>query len=84
MRISKLIRDPAASARNPHRGVVATAKACSRFPFSGTTLSTLSYDLASYSQTKFALQFDRRRPLPVALAHTLINAHMAETATRPR
>src|SRR5689334_18071793 len=48
-------------------GFLATAKGCSYFPFSGTTLSTLSSELADYDKTKSALHFDPKRPLPVAL-----------------
>src|ERR671931_1720103 len=48
-------------------GFLATAKGCSYFPFSGTTLSTLSSDMAPYSRTKSALHFDAKRPLSAAL-----------------
>src|SRR4030095_7183324 len=60
-------------------GFLATAKGCSYFPFSGTTLSTLSSDLAKYGRTKSALHFDPERPLPVALVRKLIKARIAET-----
>src|SRR5262249_19573768 len=60
-------------------GFLATAKGCSYFPFSGTTLSTLSSDLAAYSRTKSALHFDPERALPVALVRKLIRARIAET-----
>ena len=63
-------------------GFHATAKGCSYFPFSGTTLSTLSSDVAAYSRTKSALHFDPKRSLPVALVRKLIKARIAETATR--
>jgi hypothetical protein len=64
------------------RRLLATAKGCSYFPFSGTTLSTLSSDVAAYSRTKSALHFDPKRPLSVALVRKLIKARIAETATR--
>jgi uncharacterized protein YdhG (YjbR/CyaY superfamily) len=63
-------------------GFLATAKGCSYFPFSGTTLSTLSPNLAGYSRTKSALHFDAKRPLPVALVRKLIKARIAETKMR--
>lgn len=68
-----------ASGGRPRAGFLATAKGCSYFPFSGTTLSTLSSELAAYSQTKSALHFDPKRPLPVALVRKLIKARIAET-----
>jgi uncharacterized protein YdhG (YjbR/CyaY superfamily) len=60
-------------------GFLATAKGCSYFPFSGTTLSTLSADLARYSRTKSALHFTPERPLPVTLVRKLLKARIAET-----
>jgi uncharacterized protein YdhG (YjbR/CyaY superfamily) len=65
-------------------GFLATAKGCSYFPFSGTTLSTLSADLVAYSRTKSALHFDPERPLPVGLVRKLIKARIAETAKPKR
>ncbi len=59
-------------------GFLATAKGCSYFPFSGTTLSTLSSELAGYAQTKSALHFDPERPVPLALVRKLIKARIAE------
>src|ERR671934_2039849 len=55
-------------------GFIATAKGCSYFPFSGTTLSTLSSDLAAYERTKSALHFEIERPLPIGLVRKLIKA----------
>jgi uncharacterized protein YdhG (YjbR/CyaY superfamily) len=63
-------------------GFLATAKGCSYFPFSGTILSTLSSDLETYDQTKSALHFDPKRPLPVALVRKLLKARIAETTMR--
>jgi len=65
-------------------GFLATAKGCSYFPFSGTTLSTLSSDVAAYDRTKSALHFDPKRPLPIALVRKLVKARIAETARRKR
>ena len=62
-------------------GFLATAKGCSYFPFSGTTLATLASEIASYEQTKSALHFDPKRPLPKALVSKLIKARIAETQT---
>src|SRR4051794_12603563 len=52
-------------------GFLATAKGCSYYPFSGTTLSTLSSELAAYEQTKSALHFDSKRPLSATLVRKL-------------
>ena len=63
-------------------GFLATAKGCSYYPFSGRTLSTMASDVAPYSQTKGALHFDPRRPLPVALVRKLLKARIAEMGNR--
>lgn len=65
-------------------GFLATAKGCSYFPFSGTTLSTLSSELSGYGKTKSALHFDPKRPLPAALVRKLIKARIAETKSPAR
>ena len=62
-------------------GFLATSKGCSYYPFSGTTLQTLAVDVADYSQTKGALHFDPKKPLPKALVRKLIAARIAETGT---
>jgi uncharacterized protein YdhG (YjbR/CyaY superfamily)/GNAT superfamily N-acetyltransferase len=61
-------------------GFLATAKGCSYFPFSGTTLASLSAELTKYSRTKSALHFDPERPLPIALVRKLVKVRIAETA----
>jgi uncharacterized protein YdhG (YjbR/CyaY superfamily) len=61
-------------------GFQATAKGCSYYPFSGTTLSTLSSELSGYGQTKSALHFTPERPLPVALVRKLLRARIAESS----
>jgi uncharacterized protein YdhG (YjbR/CyaY superfamily)/GNAT superfamily N-acetyltransferase len=63
-------------------GFLATAKGCSYFPFSGTTLARLSAELTKYSRTKSALHFDPQRPLPIALVRKLVKVRIAETALR--
>jgi uncharacterized protein YdhG (YjbR/CyaY superfamily) len=60
-------------------GFSATSKGCSYFPFSGTTLATVAADVKTYSQTKSALHFDPKHPLPVALVRKLLEARIAET-----
>jgi uncharacterized protein YdhG (YjbR/CyaY superfamily) len=60
-------------------GFCATAKGCSYYPFSGSTLATLAADLSEYGGTKGALHFDPKAPLPPALVRKLIRARVAET-----
>lgn len=59
-------------------GFAATAKGCSYFPFSGSTLRTVAGDVAAYEQTKSSLHFRADRPLPAALVRKLIRARVAE------
>jgi uncharacterized protein YdhG (YjbR/CyaY superfamily) len=63
-------------------GFLATAKGCSYFPFSGSTLTTLASDVAKYDCTKSALHFERA--LPVALLRKLLRARIAEGACSRR
>lgn len=60
-------------------GFLATQKGCSYFPFSGSTLATLSDALAGYEQTKSALHFDAKRPLSTTLVRKLLKARISET-----
>jgi uncharacterized protein YdhG (YjbR/CyaY superfamily) len=60
-------------------GFAATAKGCSYFPFSGSTLRTLADELEDYDMTKSALHFDPASPLPATLVRKLIKARTAET-----
>jgi len=60
-------------------GFAATAKGCSYFPFSGTTLATLADERAGYGGTKSSLHFRPERPLPAALVRKLLHARIAET-----
>jgi uncharacterized protein YdhG (YjbR/CyaY superfamily) len=59
-------------------GFLATAKGCSYFPFSGSTLATLADDLRDYGQTKSALHFDSKHPLGKTLVRKLLKARLAE------
>jgi uncharacterized protein YdhG (YjbR/CyaY superfamily) len=60
-------------------GFQATAKGCSYYPFSGTTLQTLAGDLQRFSKTKSALHFSPDEPLPAALVRKLIKARIDES-----
>jgi uncharacterized protein YdhG (YjbR/CyaY superfamily) len=60
-------------------GFCATAKGCSYFPFSGSTLTTLADHLGSYDQTKSSIHFRVDDPLPSALVRRLIKGRIAET-----
>jgi uncharacterized protein YdhG (YjbR/CyaY superfamily) len=59
-------------------GFAATAKGCSYFPFSGSTLQSLAEELEGYERTKSSLHFDPTAPLPAALVRKLIKARIAE------
>ena len=64
-------------------GFLATARGCSYFPFSGSTLATLSSELGGYGRTKSALHFQPERPLPATLVRKLVRARIAETRRVP-
>ena len=59
-------------------GFAATAKGCSYFPFSGSTLRTLAEELENFEQTKSSLHFDPAKPLSAGLVRKLIKARIAE------
>jgi uncharacterized protein YdhG (YjbR/CyaY superfamily) len=59
-------------------GFAATAKGCSYFPFSGSTLRTLADELEGYDLTKGSVHFDPAKPLPVTLVRKLIKTRLAE------
>jgi uncharacterized protein YdhG (YjbR/CyaY superfamily) len=59
-------------------GFLATAKGCSYYPHSGTTLATLGDALAAYSCTKSAVHFDPAKGLPKTLLKRLLAARIAE------
>jgi uncharacterized protein YdhG (YjbR/CyaY superfamily) len=70
-------------------GFSQTAKGCSYFPFSGSTLKTLASELSDYGGTKSSLHFHPQQPLPASLVRKLLKARIAETkglgrATRGR
>jgi uncharacterized protein YdhG (YjbR/CyaY superfamily) len=60
-------------------GFRATAKGCSYYPFSGSTLRSLARDVGRYDQTKGSLHFSANKPLPIALVRKLIKVRIAET-----
>ena len=62
-------------------GFAATAKGCSYYPFSGSTLRTLANDLEGYSMTAGALHFSPEKPLPRALVRKLVKTRIAESTT---
>lgn len=64
-------------------GFAATAKGCSYFPFSGSTLHTLAAALADYDTTKSSLHFPAGKPLPATLVRRLIKTRIAETRDLP-
>ena len=59
-------------------GFAATAKGCSYFPFSGSTLGALADEIEDYDRTKSSLHFDPAKPLPTTLVRKLIKARIAE------
>jgi len=59
-------------------GFAATAKGCSYYPFSGSTLATLAGELDGYVTTAGALHFAPKKPLPRALVRKLLRTRMAE------
>ena len=63
-------------------GFCATAKGCSYFPFSGSTLGALAEDLRAYDQTKSSLHFHPDKPLPATLVRKRIKARIAERKGR--
>ena len=65
-------------------GFCATAKGCSYFPFSGSTLGALAHELQAYSQTKSSLHFRPETPLPATLVRKLIKARIAERKHRSK
>lgn len=63
-------------------GFCATAKGCSYFPFSGSTLKTLEPYVRSYGGTKSALHFSPDKPLPMTLVRRLIKTRLAEIKSK--
>ena len=65
-------------------GFCATAKGCSYFPFSGSTLGALAHELQAYGQTKSSLHFHPDKLLPATLVRKLIKARIAERKHRSK
>jgi uncharacterized protein YdhG (YjbR/CyaY superfamily) len=63
-------------------GFCATAKGCSYFPFSGSTLGSLAKELEGYGGTKSSLHFDPGEDLPASLVRKLVRTRMAESRKR--
>ena len=59
-------------------GFAATARGCSYFPFSGSTLRSLADEVEGYDGTKSSLHFDPAEPLPVTLVRKLVKTRIAE------
>ena len=59
-------------------GFAATAKGCSYYPFSGSTLATLADELEGYATTSGSLHFAPNKPLPRALLRKLLKTRIAE------
>ena len=59
-------------------GFLATAKGCSYFPFSGSTLKSLAREVGHYDQSKSSLHFTTDAPLPTVLVRQLIKARLRE------
>jgi uncharacterized protein YdhG (YjbR/CyaY superfamily) len=59
-------------------GFAATAKGCSYYPFSGSTLANLAAELDGYAKSSGAVQFTPDKPLPKALVRKLLKARIAE------
>ena len=62
-------------------GFAARKNGFSYFPFSGSTLSSLSKELGGYGGTKSALHFEKA--LPHALVRKLLAARIAELSGKP-
>jgi uncharacterized protein YdhG (YjbR/CyaY superfamily) len=65
-------------------GFLATKNGYSFYPFSGSTLTTISDELATFNRTKSALHFDETHPISIVLLRKLLKARIAETKEKPR
>ena len=61
-------------------GFGATAKHCTFYPFSGTTVAALADDLADYETSKGSIHFQPDHPLPAALVRKIVKTRLAEGA----
>jgi uncharacterized protein YdhG (YjbR/CyaY superfamily) len=59
-------------------GFGASAKQCSYYPMSGSTVASLKDDLKNYATTKGSVQFQPDKPLPATLVRKLIKTRIAE------
>lgn len=59
-------------------GFGASAKCCSYYPMSGSTVASLKDDLKNYATTKGSVQFQLEKPLPATLVRKLIKTRIAE------
>lgn len=59
-------------------GFGASAKCCSYYPMSGSTVASLKDDLKNYATTKGSVQFQPDKPLPATLVRKLIKTRIAE------
>lgn len=59
-------------------GFGASAKQCSYYPMSGSTVASLKDDLKNYKTTKGSVQFQPDKPLPATLVRKLIKTRIAE------
>jgi uncharacterized protein YdhG (YjbR/CyaY superfamily) len=62
----------------------ATARHCSFFPLSGTTVEAHEDQLAAYDTSKGTIRFQADQPLPASLVRTLVKARIAENAEQQR
>jgi uncharacterized protein YdhG (YjbR/CyaY superfamily) len=65
-------------------GYAAFARNCGYYPHSGSIVPRFVAELAAWKTTPGAIQFTPATPLPEALVHQLIDARLAEIATRGR
>lgn len=65
-------------------GFGASAKHCSFFPMSGSTVAAFEKELAGYDTSKGTIRFPAAKPLPAALIRKLVKARIAENAARSK
>jgi uncharacterized protein YdhG (YjbR/CyaY superfamily) len=63
-------------------GFGATAKHCSFYLMSSSTVAAHAEELRSYDTSKGTIRFPADKPLPVALVRKLVKARMAENVLR--
>ena len=67
---------------NPLVAFGATAKHCSFYPMSDTTVAAHRDLLANFDTSKGTIRFAPEQPLPAALVRKLVKARIAENAAR--